>query len=316
MRAVDQLKQLLEHDLPLAAQLSILEQSLNAGLDGEQMYQAVEYLYSLAADFPGPYPLCLDIVGTGGDGHHLFNISTASSFVAAGCGLPILKHGNTSVSSRSGSIDCLRALNIHLPATLPQALKQFEMYGISFLFAPMFYPVLAKVKEARQILAKSGQMTIFNILGPLLNPARPVYQLIGVAKAEFIFAMSEALYLLKRQAFVFSCEGTDEIIPGRAMNIMHVGLTGIKKFEFDYPKYGLQAISLAALAGGRPEDNALTLLQILQGEIIGPRFEVVMINTAFALMLYYGMNFAEAFAAACSSIKNGQAFQKLQGLQI
>lgn len=307
------LQELLEQDLPLARQLAILEQTLASPFSGEDLFLAVEYLYQLAGVRAKTFQ-ALDIVGTGGDGRGLFNISTTSSFVIAAMGIPVLKHGNTSVSSRSGSIDCLKALGVHLPETLAAAEVQLHDQGLSFLFAPQFYPILLKVKAARKALAEQGKRSIFNVLGPLLNPLRPTHQLIGVAEPQLILPIAEALYLLKRQGFVFSCAGTDEIVPGDLMHIVKVDGTGVKTFDFDYKTEQLALIHLADLVGGDATDNADTLRQLLMAQLSGPKLEVVLINAAFAGMLYDELSFQEAYQTALNAIHQGQAYLKLQGL--
>jgi anthranilate phosphoribosyltransferase len=311
---LEQVQTLLEQDLALEAQVEILRATLAQPFNGQDLCAVVEYLYGISGVGSDIYP-ALDIVGTGGDGLGLFNISTASSFVIAGMEIPVLKHGNTSVSSRSGSIDCLKSLGIYLPETRSLALGQWHQNGLSFLFAPQFYPVLVKLKAARQALAHMGFRSIFNVLGPLLNPLRPTHQLIGVASVDLIKPMSEALHLLQRKAFVFSCAGTDELIPGNEMHIVKVTKHGIENFTFDYQTLGVTPLKLADLLGAEPEDNAQILLKLLQGELTGPLLEVVLINAAFAGMLYDDLAFTEAYRLAASAVKSGAALEKLQGLR-
>lgn len=314
MKLAEQLHSLLEDNLSLADQVALLKEMLNEPLSGQVLFDAVEYLYEASGQHKEVYS-AVDIVGTGGDGQNLFNISTASSFVIAGVGVPVLKHGNTSVSSRSGSIDCLKALAIKLPDKRPAVLQQFQQTGISFLFAPQFYPLLGKVKAARQELAKQVKFSIFNILGPLLNPLRASHQFIGVARSEWIAPMAEALFLLGRHGLVFCCAGTDELIPHVDMQIMQVDRTGYRVLPFDYQVYGFAPIVLDELIGGFPAENAQILLALLQNQLKGPIRDVVLFNAAFAIAVYLNIPFDKAYIAAEASINTGNALAKLQRLQ-
>ncbi len=329
MNIIEQLKILLTsestHDLSLEDQCKILEQTNPEYLTGQDLYQVVEYLYEVT-HAPKEIYNAIDIVGTGGDGLGLFNISTTSSFVIAGSGIPVLKHGNVSVSSCSGSMDCLKALSIPLSDNLPDILQQFKKQQLTFLFAAQFYPILNKIRDARKKLALEKKYTIFNILGPLLNPLRPSHQLIGVSKKAFIPIMSEALFLLKRQAFVFCCHNTDEIIPGNKedMAIIKVNESGIENYEFNYKNLknktsksqSIQAINTADLVGGNPEENAQILLTILDNKLMGPMREVVIINTAFAVMLYHNISFETAYNIATESLNSGAAFNKFNEVKL
>ncbi len=310
MSVVSLLKPLLEENLSLQQQCQLLEKINLYALDGEHLFQAVEYIYTLT-HVPQKTHDALDIVGTGGDQQGLFNISTTCSFVIAGMGIPVLKHGNIKMSSQSGSIDCLNKLSIKYPQTLSAAKEQFNQIQLSFLLASHFYSIFSKVRDARKKLAEKNTYSIFNLLGPLLNPLRPTHQLIGVSKKEFLIPMSEALFLLKRKALVFCCQHTDELIPGEDMHIMSVDQKGYKKTHFDYTKQAIAPIHISALKGGTPDDNAQILLNILQNKTTGALSNVILFNAAFADMLYSSeTSFDASYLKAQNSLQFGNALKK------
>ncbi len=318
MTILNFLSQLFEKKCSLQEQIDLLKDSLQFIDSPQELVEAVHYLYKLHNIDKDSFTSALDIVGTGGDHKGLFNLSTTASFVIAGSGIPVTKSGNVSISSRSGSIDCLKALNIVLPDTEDEAKKQLYSIGLTFLFAQKFYPLIASIKEARLELAKEKRRTLFNFLGPLLSPLNPTHQLIGVAEPYMVQPMAEALFLLNRQGFVFCCQNTDELIPGDDMHVLHVATQEIM------PALASSSLScvrerarvrLGNLIGGTPQENADILLSILNGSDNTEKAQVTLFNAAFAIMLYKNVDFEQALEIAAQSIKQESALKKLTLLQ-
>lgn len=328
MTILNFLSQLFEKKCSLQEQVDLLKGSLKFIDSPKELVQAVHYLYKLHNIDKDQFTSALDIVGTGGDHKGLFNLSTTASFVIAGSDVPVTKSGNVGISSRSGSIDCLKALNIILPDTQDEARKQLHAIGLTFLFSQKFYPLIASIKEARLELAKQKQRTLFNFLGPLLSPLNPTHQLIGVAEPYMVQPMAEALFLLNRRGFVFCCQNTDELIPGDDMHVLHVTTQEITPALASSslsrareragacpgmsPKPGVRVENLI---GGTPEENATILLSILNESDSTEKRDVTVFNATFAIMLYKNIDFEEAFKMAAQSIKQGKALEKLSLLQ-
>lgn len=206
----------------------------------------------------------LDIVVTGGDGANTLNISTASAILAASCGVPIAKHGNRAQSSKCGSADVLEALRIDLEMSEEDLKRSMKELGISFLFAPSFHPSLKKMKEIRRKIKGS---TVFNLLGPLLNPAKPDYYMLGVANRdnlEFYAKMFQKMGVKK--TLVFHGNGLDEISTLGVIEAREVTSTEIRKVTLDPEEFGFSLGTLSELKGGDPQENAERLLQALRGK--------------------------------------------------
>jgi anthranilate phosphoribosyltransferase len=207
---------------------------------------------------------CVDIVGTGGDGAHSFNLSTGAALLLAAAGVPVIKHGNKAVSSRSGSADVLAALSIPIPMEEPIAKRCYASAGFAFLFAPHYHPAMKSLAQVRKEL---GIRTIFNLLGPLTNPAQPTHYVLGAYSPAVAEIMANAIQGLGvRRAFVIhSHNGWDEPTPASRFTLWDVTQQSIVKSERDHRDFGLQACSEAALKGGDAPVNARALTEVFRG---------------------------------------------------
>lgn len=256
----------------------------------------------------------VDTCGTGGDGAGTFNISTTSAFVVAGAGVPVAKHGNRFASGRCGSADVLEQLGVPLNLTPGESAENVRETGMAFLFAPLYHPAMGKVAGHRREL---GVRTIFNLLGPLLNPAGAQYQLLGVSSPEILSKLAKALSILgsKRAVVVVGEDGLDEVtLTGKTQAIL-VEDGVLTPFEIVPEEYGFTRCSLADLKGEGPVENARFTLGVLQGEQ-GPKRDVVILNAGVAL---YAANQAgsigEGIKMAQESIDSGRALSKLTALR-
>ena len=228
-----------------------------------------------------PKGTCVDIVGTGGDGHHTVNFSTAASVVAAACGAKVGKHGNRSVSSQCGSADVLEALGVVI--TQPPSGVEYclEQAGISFMFAPGFHPAMKNVVPVRKAL---GVRTVFNILGPMLNPAACTRMLIGVYNEAMVELMAGALHQLGAElAMVVHCGGLDELAPIAVATVATVTPAGIQMGTIDPFLLGFSKCTLADLKGGTAPENAQILRDVLSGKLPGPVTDTVVLNAGAGL---------------------------------
>jgi anthranilate phosphoribosyltransferase len=255
----------------------------------------------------------LDTCGTGGDGRMTFNISTAAAFVAAGAGARVAKHGNRSATSRCGSAEVLEAMGVRLEVTPEEVAQALEQVGIAFLFAPRFHPAL---RHAAPVRKEIGVPTIFNLLGPLTNPAGAERQLVGVARPERLRLVAEALAALgsERSLVVHGAGGVDELTLAGPSEAFLVADGKVQPFVVDPGALGLPAAEVAALSGGDVADNRRLLEGILRGQIAGPRRDVVLLNAAAALVAAgRAEDFREGLALARASVDSGAAWAKLEG---
>lgn len=224
----------------------------------------------------------IDVCGTGGDGHHTLNVSTAVSLVVAAAGVPVAKHGNRAASSKSGAADTLEALGLDLDRAGARAEESLHELGIAFLFAQAHHPSLARIGPLRRRIARR---TIFNLMGPLANPAHVRRQLIGIARPDYAPIYAEALQQLgvDSAAIVSGEEGLDELSTERASIVVSIGSSGLPA-RIVPEDAGLPRHPLAAIRGGGPEYNALALHRLLQGEP-GPYRDAVLLNAAAALVI-------------------------------
>jgi len=256
----------------------------------------------------------LDTCGTGGDGKGTFNISTTAAFVVAGAGVPVAKHGNRFSSGLCGSADVLEELGVCLASTPGENEKQLQEIGMTFLFAQTYHPAMAKVAPQRREL---GIRTIFNLLGPLLNPANTPYQLLGVANPSLLPKIAKALQLLgcQRGIVVIGEDGLDEVtLTGSTQAILIEG-DELRPFRIQPEEYGFQRCTLQDLQGGSPKENRDITLRILQGEK-GPRRDIVILNAATALFAAGKVsNIPEGIELATESLDSGKAFNILERLR-
>ena len=259
----------------------------------------------------GGAPL-LDTAGTGGDGAHSFNISTTAAFVIAGAGVFVAKHGNRAASSRCGSADVLGALGVNLDLTPEQVAECIQQIGIGFLFAPKFHPAMRHAIGPRRELA---QRTIFNLLGPLTNPAGATHQLIGVYDPALTEPIANVIGSLGGKAayIVHGSGGLDELTTTGANRISELRDGHVRTFELDASEFGLRPASPADLRGGDPSENASILRGLLNGSDQSIRRDVVLLNSAAALATRHG-DFRAALEEATVSLSSGAALAKLDGL--
>ncbi len=258
-------------------------------------------------------PLLLDTCGTGGDGSHTFNISTTVAFVVAAAGVPVAKHGNRSVSSRSGSADVLEALGVNINLTPEQAGECIDRVGIGFLFAPALH---ASMKYAIGPRREIGIRTVFNILGPLTNPAGAQCQILGVYDPNLTEIMAGVLANLgARSAFVVHGEGgLDEVSISGPTKVSEVKEGSVVNYYIDPREYGIEYTPIEMLKGGSAEENAAITRSILEGEK-GPRRDIVLLNAAVALVASgFATSIEEGIEKAGVVIDSGAAVRKLEEL--
>jgi len=225
----------------------------------------------------------IDIVGTGGDGVDTFNVSTAAALIVAAAGGKVAKHGNRAMSSQTGSADVLEALGANTDLDASAVTRVINECGFCFVFAQRFHPAMRHVAGPRREL---GVRTIFNVLGPLTNPARPVAQLTGVASEAHAPVIAEALALsgIDRAIIVHSADGLDEISPSAPTHAWFVEGGRIREQQLTPADFGLPAYPLEAVKGGPPAENAATMSALFDG-LPGPILDFVLMNTAAALMV-------------------------------
>jgi anthranilate phosphoribosyltransferase len=259
-------------------------------------------------------PNAIDMCGTGGDCSGTFNISTVASFVVAGAGVTVAKHGNRSVSSQSGSADVLAALGVNIQCSAETVQTCINRIGIGFLFAPLFHPAMKYAAKPRMEL---GVRSIFNMVGPLTNPAGVKRQLVGVYKSQAAPLLAGALQKLgaERACVVHSDDGLDEVTLSGGTIVHEVNRNRpLKEYRVQPKDFGLLQYSLISLRGGDKEHNAEIALEVFQGTP-GSARDVVIANAA--LGIYIGgkaMNLLEGTQKAEESIDSGRAFEKLQQL--
>jgi anthranilate phosphoribosyltransferase len=252
----------------------------------------------------------LDTCGTGGDGAQTFNISTAAAIVAAGAGVPVVKHGNRAASSRSGSADVLATLGVTIEADAICARRCLDHAGLAFCFAPLFHPAMRHVAALRRRL---GVRTIFNCLGPLVNPAEAPYQLLGVGRPEWLDPLAGALVRLgvRRAFLVHGRDGLDEVSLSAPTLVREVHGGRVLEREWNASDFGLAPCALAELAVEGPEQSAAAVRAVLEGSD-GPRTRIVVANAAAALLAAERVGtLAEGVARATEAVSNGRALRVL-----
>jgi len=255
----------------------------------------------------------LDTCGTGGDAQGTFNISTIAAFVVAGAGVRVAKHGNRSISSRCGSADVLERLGVRVAVEAEQAARAIREVGIGFLFAPAFHPAMKHAHAARLELK---MRTIFNLLGPLTNPAGATAQLAGAPSEEAAGLMAEALAALglARGFVVHGSDGLDEITTTGPTLAYEIAKGKVTRRTLTPEEFGVGRAPLEALRGGDPEENSEIARAILAGSG-GPKRDVVLVNAAAALVVAErARDFGEGMAVAAESIETGAARRKLDEL--
>ena len=290
---------------------SFLE-ALNAdGLNSEHVRMGVEIMREnmTPVDIPG----AIDIVGTGGTGLHTLSISTASALVCAGAGAKVAKHGNRAASSLTGTADTLSVLGVNLAITPEKAAQCVKDAGIGFLFAPNHHPAMRFVGPARKAI---GARTIFNLLGPMSNPARTKRMLVGVCDNKWRRLMAEAFAELDMEHVwvVHGVDGLDEITTTGPTFIYEVKAGQINEFTISPESYGIDLVSIESLRGGHPEENAAALTALLSGEHSDYR-DIVLLNSGAALMIAgLAKDIPSGIDLAANSIDSGKAKDALRKL--
>jgi anthranilate phosphoribosyltransferase len=263
----------------------------------------------------------LDVVGTGGDRLSTFNISTTSAILAAAAGVAVAKHGNRAVTSSVGSADVIEALGIKVSQSPAEAARELQAHNFAFLFAPNFHPAFKHIAPARKLCAARGQRTIFNILGPLLNPARPSASLVGVPQPALCEPMARALQALGGRRGMVVCgqaegKNLDELSTlgeNRVAEFYHE--RGFATSVLTLENFPLQPATLADLHGGDKLVNAEIIRRILRGEERGPKRDAVLLNTGAALFVAgKAKSLAEGWELAGETIDSGKAKAKLAEL--
>jgi len=255
----------------------------------------------------------IDTSGTGGDASGTFNISTATAFVTAGAGVRVAKHGNRSISSKCGSADVLEALGVNIQLTPERAARCLHEVGICFLYAPNLH---ASMKQVQKVRRELRLRTMFNLLGPLTNPARATGQVVGVYALDLVDKLAEALSMLglHRALVVHGLDGLDEITISGPTRIAEVREGTVRTYEVDPEEFGVKRARLADISGGDAAENAAIVREVLSGKK-SPRRDVVLLNAAAALVAAGRANhLAEAISLAAKSIDSGAAAGKLEAL--
>ncbi len=255
----------------------------------------------------------VDTSGTGGDASGTFNISTATAFVTAGAGVRVAKHGNRSISSKCGSADVMEALGVNIQLTPERAGQCLREVGICFLYAPDLHSSMKQVQKVRRELRLR---TMFNLLGPLTNPAHASGQVVGVYALDMVEKLAEALSMLglHRALVVHGLDGLDEITITGPTRVAEARDGTVRTYEVDPEEFGIKRATLADLAGGDAAENAAIIREVLSGKK-SPRRDVVVLNSAAALVAAGRANhLAEGIPLAVQSIDSGAAAAKLAAL--
>lgn len=276
----------------------------------------------------------LDVCGTGGDRLNTFNISSTVAIIVAASGVTVAKHGNRAITSRSGSADVLEALGIRTDLEPQEAARSLREHQFAFFFAPKYHPAFKHIAPARKICAEHGQRTIFNFLGPLLNPARPTAQLIGVPRPELCEPMARVLQTLGVRRGMVVCGELESKVqspkstagdgPAFLDEFSTFGENHVAEFyqergfhvsTFSARQFPVQPASVNDLAGGDRAANAEILKRILRGEERGPKCDATLLNAAAALFVAgRAKSFVEGWDIVMELIDSGRAFRKLQAL--
>lgn len=279
---------------------ALLARAIDPGLDPEKL--------------PGPM---IDICGTGGDKLELFNISTTAMFVLAAGGACVVKHGNRAITSKCGGADVLERLGVRIDLAPADLRRCIEAHGLGFVFAPAYHPAFKVIGPVRKTLAEQGIPTIFNLLGPLLNPARPPYQLVGIYSPLLLPKYAEAMGVLGRAcAWAVHGRGMDELsLTGPSMvHALHDGR--IDERTVDPADYGLATCTIEDLRGGDCEHNAALLTAIIDGTEQGAKRDIVLFNAAAGFVITgLAKDLADGLALAREQIDSGRALEKLRALQ-
>ncbi len=256
----------------------------------------------------------MDVCGTGGDGAHSLNISTAVAFVLAACGVPVAKHGNRALSSRAGGADVLVALGVNIEPPLERLSEILAEAGCVFLFAPQHHPAL---RHAAAVRVELGTRTIFKLTGPMVNPTSVKRQMLGVYDPAWLRPVAETLRDLGTEsAWIYHSAGLDELTLADVNQVVALKHGEITEFTFTAADAGLQPVPLEAIAGGDAAENAAALLELLEGRPSGYR-DTILLNTAGALIVAGVIeDLAQGIARAAAAIDSGAAMRVLEKLRM
>lgn len=311
----------LNEQIPPVLSGGILAALQAKSVSAEELAGMAKVLQSQSISQPQPeiantsYPL-LDTCGTGGDGASTFNISTAVAFVAAAAGVPVAKHGNRSASSKVGSADVLEAVGVNLKAPPEKITAALSAVGITFLFAPGWHPAMKAVVPLRKTLKVR---TVFNLLGPLVNPLRPQAQIMGVYDPALLEVVAEALGILgmKSAIVLHGREKLDEAGLGDLSDLAILSADGVRVDTVNPRELGLTNAPLSALRGGEVEDNVRILREVLQGKGTPAQEDAIALNSSLALQVASVVPMgatAEGVSRAREIIQSGAAWEKLEEL--
>ncbi|MBC7005994.1 anthranilate phosphoribosyltransferase [Photobacterium sp. BZF1] len=268
---------------------------------------AAKALLANANPFPSPEYDFADIVGTGGDGANTINISTTAAFVAAACGVKVAKHGNRGVSSKSGSSDLLDKFGINLAMKPETAREALDDLGVCFLFAPEYHGGVRHAMPVRQTLKTR---TIFNVLGPLINPARPNIELMGVYDASLVRPIAETMAAMgMKRAAVVHGSGLDEVAIHGETTVAEIINGEITEYTLTPADFGLESHPLEAIKGGEPEENRAIITNILTGKGTDAQMGAVAVNVALLLRLFGQEDLKANAEKAINVMKSGKAFE-------
>ncbi|SEM44875.1 anthranilate phosphoribosyltransferase [Candidatus Frackibacter sp. WG12] len=279
----------------------------------EEITGCAQVMRDKATEVKPKEPIVVDTCGTGGDGVGTFNISTTTALVIAGAGVPVAKHGNRSVSSRSGSADVLEALGVNLELSSQEVAKAVDEIGIGFLYAPKFHKAMKHAIGPRKEL---GIRTVFNILGPLTNPARAKRQVLWVYDPELTSVLARVLGNLgvEKAFVVHGAGGLDEISILGETKVSYLCDGKVEELTIHPNDFGLSVAELEAIKGGTVQDNAEITLEILKGES-GPTRDIILLNSAAGLLIADQVdNLEEGVELAAKIIDSGKALEKLEEL--
>lgn len=278
----------------------------------EEISGAAKALLVNANPFPRPDYDFADIVGTGGDGHNTINISTASAFVAAACGVKVAKHGNRGVSSKSGSSDLLDAFGINLAMSAENTRQALDDLGVAFLFAPQYH---GGVRHAMPVRQTMKTRTIFNILGPLINPARPNIELMGVYSKDLLLPIAETMLQMgMKRAAVIHGSGLDEVAIHGETLVAEIKNGKIEQYLLTPEDFGVKSFPLESIKGGEPEENREIISQILTGKGTEAQMSAVAINVALLLRLFGQEDLKANAKQALDVMASGKAYALVQQL--
>ncbi len=304
----------LSPDAKVAEQVDFLDRLNGLSLTGAELAGMAHVIRSRCVRVIDVPENAMDLCGTGGDRSGTFNVSTIASFVVAGAGIAVAKHGNRAVSSKCGSADCLEQLGISTSLQPNDAARMIRDVGIAFMFAPLFHPTLARVSAARKTLAARGEKSVFNILGPLVNPAFITRQAVGVFRKDLITPVAEALQILGvRSAMVFHGQGLDEVTLTGETQHGRLRDGTITYGRLTPEELGFRRCAVDDISGGNATENAQLCRGILEGHVKGARRDMVVLNAAVAILVgsTKDVELRGCVDLAADSIDSGRALNKL-----